>query len=168
MIISSVSCGSVGRYLITSSIGTPEFADISSMMLIISGCCIIICKLSGVYLGCADSFQPGDDKDSWSDWDFIITTLLEADVWVTLDFDSKYANHKWIHDNGWTDYAKFVPMIAVRLPYIKLFNYNTTLKLDDKSFEGTNTGVWCHQLHDLKDRTNYTDWSEYVGDEVIE
>ena len=50
-----------------------------------------------------------DDKDSWSDWDFIITTLLEADVWVTLDFDSKYANHKWIHDNGWTDYAKFVP-----------------------------------------------------------
>ena len=34
----------------------------------------------------------GDDKDSWSDWDFIITTLLEADVWVTLDFDSKYAN----------------------------------------------------------------------------
>ena len=34
--------------------------------------------------------------------------------------------------------------------------------------EGTNTGVWCHQLHDLKDRTNYTDWSDYVGDEVID
>ena len=49
-----------------------------------------------------------------------------------------------------------------------MFNYNTTLKLDDKSFEGTNTGVWCHQLHDLKDRSKYTDWSEYVGDEVIE
>ena len=59
-------------------------------------------------------------------------------------------------------------MIAVRLPYIDAFNYNTTLKLDDRSFEGTNTGVWCHQLHDLKSRSNYTDWSEYVGDEVIE
>ena len=125
-------------------------------------------KIDHVYLGCADSFQPGDDKDSWSDWDFIISTLLEADVWVTLDFDSKYANHAWFHDNGWSENRKFIPMIAVRLPYIDAFNYNTTLKLDDKSFEGTNTGVWCHQLHDLKDRSNYTDWSEYVGDEVIE
>ena len=115
-----------------------------------------------------DSFQPGDDKDSWTDWDFIISTLLEADVWVTLDFDSKYANHEWFHDQGWSESRKFIPMIAVRLPYIDAFNYNTTLKLDDKSFEGTNTGVWCHQLHDLKDRSNYTDWSEYVGDEVIE
>ena len=125
-------------------------------------------KIDHVYLGCADSFQPGDDKDSWSDWDFIISTLLEADVWVTLDFDSKYANHEWFHDNGWSESRKFIPMIAVRLPYIDTFNYNTTLKLDDKSFEGTNTGVWGHQLHDLKDRSNYTDWSEYVGDEVIE
>ena len=33
-------------------------------------------KIDHVYLGCADSFQPGDDKDSWSDWDFIISTLL--------------------------------------------------------------------------------------------
>lgn len=125
-------------------------------------------KIDHVYLGCADSFQPEDDTEAWGEWDFIITKLLEADVWVTLDFDSKYCNHPWFHDNGWNDYDKFIPMIAVRMPYIKLFNYNTTVKLDDKSFKGTNSGVWCHQLHDLKDRSKYTDWSDYTGDEVIE
>ena len=125
-------------------------------------------KIDHAYLGCADSFKPGNDTDSWKDWDHIIRFLLDAGIWVTLDFDSLYANHEWIHDNGWTDYDKFVPMISVRLPYIKLFNYNTTVKLDDKSFKGSNTGVWCHQLHDLMDRTKYTDWTEYVGDKVID
>lgn len=125
-------------------------------------------KIDHVYLGCADSFQPEDDSEQWQDWDYIITQLLEADVWVTLDFDSKYCNHPWLHDNGWNEYDKFIPMIAVRMPYIKLFNYNTTVKLDDKSFKGSNSGVWCHQLHDLKDRTKYTDWSDYVGDTVID
>ena len=124
-------------------------------------------KIDHVYLGCADSFKPTKRED-WTDWDFIITTLLEADVWVTLDFDSGFANHNYFQDYKWNENAKFIPMIAVRLPYIDKFNYNATLKLDDKSFEGTNTGVWCHQLHDLKDRSNYTDWTEYVGDEVIE
>ena len=120
------------------------------------------------YLGCADSFQRGDDVVEWEAWDHIIEELIKADIWITLDFDSKYCNHKWIHDNGWTDYEKFVPMIAVRMPHIKLYNYNTTIKLDDSSFKGTNSGVWCHTLHDLKDRTKYTDWSDYTGDEVIE
>ena len=79
------------------------------------------------YLGCADSFQPGDDVVEWEAWDHIIEELIKADIWITLDFDSKYCNHKWIHDNGWTDYEKFVPMIAVRMPHIKLYNYNLSL-----------------------------------------
>ena len=94
--------------------------------------------------------------------------IIKADVWVTLDFDSGYANHEWFHDNGWNEYDKFIPMIAVRLPYVKQFNYNATIKLDDREFKGTNSGVWCHNLHDLMDRRNYTDWSNYVGDKVID
>jgi len=120
------------------------------------------------YLGCANSFQPGENSEEWEEWNHIIQELIKADIWVTLDFDSAYANHEWFHDNGWTDYNKFVPMISVRLPAIKLFNYNTTVKLDDSSFKGTNTGVWCHQLHDLMDRSKYSDWSDYVGDKIID
>ena len=125
-------------------------------------------SIDHVYLGCGNSFQPEEDRKQWEMWDHIIQELIKADIWITLDFDSGYANHDWFHDNGWNDYDKFVPMIAVKLPHIKMFNYNATVKLDDSSFKGTNTGVWCHQLHDLMDRTKYTDWSEYIGDKIID
>ena len=59
-------------------------------------------------------------------------------------------------------------MISVPMPYVNQFNYNATLKIDDKAFKGPNGGVWCHQVHELRDRTKFTDWSKYVGDEVIE
>jgi hypothetical protein len=48
-----------------------------------------------------------------------------------------------------------------------MLGYNATIKLDDKDFAATNPGVWCHQLHDLKDRNKFTDWSKYTKDEVI-
>jgi len=120
------------------------------------------------YLGCANSFQPGDSNEEWGAWDHIISELIKADIWVTLDFDSGYANHDWFHDNGWNEYDKFIAMISVRLPYIKQFNYNATIKLDDKEFKASNSGVWCHNMHDLMDRRNYTDWTDYVGDKVID
>ena len=69
-----------------------------------------------MYLGCGYTFAPGDDRRHWKDWDFIITTLLEADVWVTLDFNAKYCED--VLNNGWSEYNKFVAMIAVRLSYI--------------------------------------------------
>jgi hypothetical protein len=58
-------------------------------------------------------------------------------------------------------------MISVKLPSLQLLGYNATIKLDDKDFAATNPGVWCHQLHDLKDRKVFTDWSKYTKDEVI-
>ena len=27
--------------------------------------------------------------------------------------------------------------------------------------------VWCHSLHDLQKRSQFTDWSKYTQDEVI-
>ena len=59
-------------------------------------------------------------------------------------------------------------MISVPMPDVSQFNYNATLKIDDKAFKGSNGGVWCHQVHKLRDRSAYTDWSAYVGDKVID
>jgi hypothetical protein len=59
-------------------------------------------------------------------------------------------------------------MISVKLPYINQFNYNATLKLDDKDFKATNPGVWCHSLHELQNRKGFTDWTKYTKDEVID
>jgi hypothetical protein len=95
----------------------------------------------------------------------MISAALESGAWCTLDIDVTAA--EGLHESGLCEYARFIPMISIKLPYIGLFNYNTTIKLDDRDFEATNPGVWCHSLHDLKNRQVFTDWSKYSQDEVI-
>ena len=58
-------------------------------------------------------------------------------------------------------------MISAKLPNISQLGYNACLKLDDKDFDATNPGVWVHQMHDLKEKAVFTDWSKYTRDEII-
>lgn len=118
-------------------------------------------NLRHIYLGTSQCFKPVS-LDDWRAWSKMINDLLDLDYWVTLDFDVKYANE--IHEMAFTESARFIPMISVKLPYIKLYNYNAVLKIDDTTWGDTNPGVWCHYLHDLMDRRVYTDWKDYVGD----
>lgn len=120
-----------------------------------------------IYLGANQSFNPGIAEDQWAAWDELVTGLLKDGIWVTLDFDVGYASRDWFHDSGWCEYNNFIPMISVKLPYIKLYNYNTTVKIDDTDFSKSNPGVWCHSLHNLTNRDNFTDWTKYTQDEVI-
>lgn len=120
-----------------------------------------------IYLGANQSFNPGIAEDKWAAWDELVTGLLKDGIWVTLDFDVSYASRDWFHDSGWCEYNNFIPMISVKLPYIKLYNYNTTVKIDDTDFSKSNPGVWCHSLHNLMDRSRFTDWTKYTQDEVI-
>jgi len=118
-----------------------------------------------IYLGANQSFNPPTDKD-WTGWDDMIMNMLEEGIWVTLDFDVSLAER--VLESGWTEFKTFIPMISVKLPYINQFNYNATLKIDDKDFKATNPGVWCHSLHDLQTRKTFTDWTKYTKDEVID
>jgi hypothetical protein len=68
---------------------------------------------------------------------------------------------------GFCEHNNFIPMISVKLPYIQQLGYNAIIKLDDKDFKASNPGVWCHSVHDLQNRTVFTDWSKYTKDEVI-
>jgi hypothetical protein len=122
-------------------------------------------KCPHIYLGANQSFNP--TNDDWDHWDQLITSLLKDGVWVTLDFDVEYAKHPWFHDNCWCEYDNFIPMISVKMPYIRLFNYNATVKIDDTGFKKSNPGIWCHSLHSLQNRDQFTDWSKYTKDEVI-
>lgn len=121
-------------------------------------------KVDHVYLGCGYCFSP-ESRDDWLEWNKVILDLLAQDLWVTLDYNVKYAEELLL--TSWNEHNKFVSMISVPLPYINQHNYNATIKLDDKHFKGTNSGVWCHSLHDLRSRDSYTDFSEYVGDKVV-
>lgn len=118
-----------------------------------------------IYFGTSQSFHPVTRED-WMSWDNMITELLKAKYWVTLDFGVEYADT--FNEQGWCEFDTFIPMISVKLPYIKLYNYNATLKIDDTTWGYSNSGVWCHGLHDLMDRSVYTDWKDYVGDEGIQ
>jgi len=118
-----------------------------------------------LYFGTSQSFTPEKETD-WIAWTHMIRELLDKKFWCTLDFDVEYANE--VLEMGLDEYDNYISMISVKLPYIRQFNYNATLKLDDNTWGDTNPGVWCHSLHELQDRTVYTDWKDYKGDENIE
>ncbi len=118
-----------------------------------------------IYLGTSQCFTPVTYSE-WEEWDKFIDGLLRNDLWVTLDFDVAYAND--ITEYDWCDHHKFIPMISVKIPNIKDYNYNTTLKLDDNTWGDTNPGVWCHPLNELMTRAAYTSWKDYVGDTPVE
>jgi hypothetical protein len=71
------------------------------------------------------------------------------------------------NDGPLCDYRNFIPQIRVSIPYTKLWNYNTMLKIDDKDFDATNPGVWCHSLHGLMSRRTFTSWDDYKQDKKL-
>jgi len=121
-------------------------------------------KVQHIYFGTSQSFNPVT-YDDWKIWDDRIMGCLAAGYWVTLDFDIKYADE--FHDDGWCEHRKFVPMISVKLPYISLYNYNATLKIDDKTWGDTNPGVWTHHLTNLMTKDKFTYWDQYCNDKEI-
>ena len=120
-----------------------------------------------IYFGANQSFpNPGvNDGGVWTEWETMIGVCLMHGAWCTLDVDVSAA--QGLLEGSLVDHTRFIPMISVKLPYTKLYNYNTTIKIDDKDFEATNPGVWCHSLHDLQNRSVFTDWSKYTQDEII-
>ena len=118
-------------------------------------------RIKQIYFGTSQSFNPSTYEE-WKVWDDRIMGCLKAGYWVTLDFDVKYAEE--IHEDGWTEHDRFIPMISVKLPYIKLFNYNATLKIDDRTWGATNPGVWTHHLPSLMSKDKFTYWDQYTQD----
>ena len=121
-------------------------------------------QIRHIYFGTSQSFHPFSPYD-WAKWDDMIKPLLVKDYYVTLDLDVQYC--KDIHEESWCEYKTFIPMISVKIPHIRLFNYHATVKIDDNTWGDTNTGVWCHPLNELLKRRVYTDWKDYVGDTVV-
>lgn len=119
-----------------------------------------------IYLGANQSFDPdvwaNGPSTAGNDWDRMIKSVLRLGYLTTLDFDAKHT--EWVCEGGYAENNLFIPQISVKIPYIGLLGYNATLKLDDKGFDKTNPGVWCHGLHELQDRSRFTPWTEYKKD----
>jgi len=129
----------------------------------------IITHLHGeehIYFGANQSFpRIGiNDFEAWRPWEQMITYFLERDRLCTLDIDVSCV--EGLVEGAFCEYHNFIPMISVKLPYIQQLGYNAIIKLDDKDFQATNPGVWCHSLHSLKSRETFTGWDNYTEDKI--
>jgi hypothetical protein len=120
-----------------------------------------------IYFGANQSFPRLDvnDAEGWRHWEDMIGKFLDEKFLCTLDLD--VAQVEGLLESSLVEYHNFIPMISIKLPYIQQLGYNATIKLDDRDFEATNPGVWCHSLHALQDRKQFTAWSKYTKDEII-
>jgi hypothetical protein len=122
-----------------------------------------------IFFGANHSFDPaGSDGwryDYYKKWEEMIEYFLKKDMLCTLDIPVAIAED--FLESSLVEYNNFIPQIRIPLPYIKQWNYNTMIKLDDKDFKATNPGVWCHRLHDLMSTDTYTDWRDYRGDKNL-
>jgi len=120
-----------------------------------------------IYFGANMSFPKIDVNNGgeWAKWENMIYHYLEMGYWCTLDVDISCV--EGLCESGLCENSHFIPMISAKLPYIGQLGYNATLKLDDKDFKATNPGVWCHSIHSLLDRDNFTDWSKYTKDKTL-
>jgi hypothetical protein len=125
-------------------------------------------KCRHIYFGANQSFPKLDtnDGDSWRLWESMIKDCLDSGYLCTLDIDVCCV--EGLLESCLVEHMDFIPMISVKIPYIRQLGYNATVKIDDKNFRATNPGVWCHSLHDLQKRSVFTDWSKYTQDKALD
>jgi hypothetical protein len=117
-----------------------------------------------IFFGANHSFNP-QTPEEWDQWQNMIQFFLDKDYLCSLDIPLSTVEE--FNDGGLNESDNFIPQIRVPIPYIKLWNYNTMLKIDDKDFKATNPGVWSHSLHKLMDRDNFTSWDKYKEDKIL-
>jgi hypothetical protein len=117
-----------------------------------------------IFFGANHSFDPKDNLE-WARWEGMIGHFLEKGYMCSLDIPISAVEQ--FNDSGLCEYRNFIPQIRVSIPYIRLWNYNTMIKLDDNDFDATNPGVWTHSLHSLMSRRTFTDWDQYNEDSTF-
>jgi hypothetical protein len=148
---------------------TPAFGKKTMFVVGVQSVDDIAANIQGcehIYFGANQSFPTINTNDhvKWTQWENMILPFLQIGYLCTLDIDVNCV--EGLLESSLTEDHNFIPMISVKLPYIKLLGYNATLKLDDRDFAATNPGVWCHSIHDLQNRDHFTDWSKYTKDET--
>lgn len=127
-----------------------------------------LAKCEHIYFGANMSFPFSirtNDSVFWTPWEQMIQHFLDQGYQCTLDINVSQV--EGLLESGLCEHNNFIPMISVKIPYIRQLGYNATVKIDDKDFAATNPGVWCHSLHTLQKRSVFTDWSKYTKDTIL-
>lgn len=117
-----------------------------------------------IFFGANHSYNPAG-YDEHKQWDEMIGYFLDRGYLCSLDIPLNQVEE--FNDSGLNESSNFIPQIRVPIPYIRLWNYNTMIKIDDVDFQASNPGIWTHRLHELMDRECFTSWDQYSNDKVI-
>lgn len=117
-----------------------------------------------IFFGANHSFDPKNNLE-WARWEGMIGYFLERGYLCSLDIPMSAVEE--FNDSGLCEYNNFIPQIRISIPYVKLWNYNTMVKIDDNDFDATNPGVWTHSLHSLMTRETFTSWNQYNEDKTV-
>ncbi len=117
-----------------------------------------------IFFGANHSFCPQTPTE-WDRWETMITHFLKLGYVCSLDIPVTHVED--FNDTGLCEYRNFVPQIRISIPHVRLWNYNTMIKIDDNDFDATNPGVWTHSLHSLMSRETFTDWDQYNEDKTV-
>lgn len=118
-----------------------------------------------LFFGANHSFNV-NTQEEFDAWEKLIIEFLDLDVLCSLDIPLNSV--PFVANSKLNGYNNFIPQIRIPIPHVQNWNYNTMVKIDDSGFNKTNPGVWTHSLHDLKDRTKFTNWSAYKDDSLVE
>ena len=105
-----------------------------------------------IHFGSEGSFNP-DEDESWDKWTAVILNLLKRGFWVSLEV--KPTDLIALHEYGYCEQHRFIPIIILGIPYINLMNYNTAVKISSEEFNA-NPGTWTNHLSDLTKHENFT------------
>ena len=117
-----------------------------------------------IFFGANHSFYPQTPTE-WDRWSNMIVHFLKLGYVCSLDIPVTHVED--FNDTCLCEYRNFIPQIRISIPYVKLWNYNTMIKIDDNDFDSTNPGVWTHSLHSLMSRRTFTDWDQYNEDSTL-
>lgn len=117
-----------------------------------------------IFFGANHSFYPQTPSE-WDRWSAMITHFLKLGYVCSLDIPVTHVED--FNDTCLCEYRNFIPQIRISIPYVRLWNYNTMIKIDDNDFDATNPGVWTHSLHSLMSRRTFTDWDQYNEDSLL-
>jgi len=121
-------------------------------------------QVEHIFFGANHSFNP-ESPEEWDKWEQMIEHFLKTNWLCSLDIP--FHAIATFNEGPLCEYNNFIPQLRIPVPYVKLWNYNTMLKIDDESFNTSNPGVWCHRLHDLMESSKFTNWKEYSQDKIV-
>lgn len=121
-------------------------------------------NVNHIFFGANHSYNPAGAEEH-REWEDMIVYFLNQGYLCSLDIPVNQV--EGFNDGGLNEHNNFIPQIRISIPYVRLWNYNTMIKIDDKDFNATNPGVWTHSLHDLMERDCFTSWDQYSKDEVV-